>query len=65
MKWFSFVIYKENLTQPPFMGVMVGSTQLDYPHLPPGAKMLGKVRSTRAEAIDEAINFLQMEKISL
>ena len=62
--WYAMVSYKDLPMQPPMMAVFIAATTEDPPKIPPGYKILGRVRHSRTMAIQEAMTFLQAEMIA-
>lgn len=63
-KWYSVVIYNEKPLQAPLMGLFIMPTTKDHPKNPvPGGHMLGGVKNSRLQAIEDAIAYLQAEKL--
>lgn len=62
--WYAIVIYKEQILEPPTMAIFILPTTTPSPRLPlTGAKMLGTVQLSRLRAIEEAISYLQVERV--
>lgn len=64
MGWYASVKHKTNGFTPWMTAVFIMPTSTDTPVVSKDTRILGRVRSSRSEAIDEAILYLRAERVA-